>query len=188
MLSQSSRAEAAAQPSDRPTGFIGDRFMAALASRLPGRPVRWSRFDATCDARPTRRMRLLAIPALVAALAACGGGDDYYYDDPACDPANYPAVAVRFVEAATLRPITIGALGTVFYGRVSEEMTSPEPGYAVDGRTSVLEGAFGRVGVFDVSVVTRAGERYDWTGVQVHGDYCQIYTAYLEARVHYPDP
>ena len=127
------------------------------------------------------------LPVLLG-LAACGGDDGPYYDDPYCNPGYYPAISVRFVDGATLTPITIGALGTISNGRVTEELTSPEPGYAVDGRTSVLEGGFGWAGVFDVSVVTRAGERYDWTALQVTGNACQIYTVDLEARVHYPDP
>ena len=123
------------------------------------------------------------------ASTACGGDDyDPYYDDPYCNPAYYPAISVRFVDATSLRRITIGALGTISNGRVTEEMTSPEPGYAVDGRTSVLEGGFGWTGVFDVSVATRAGERYDWTAIHVTGDRCQVYTVELEAPVHFPDP
>lgn len=141
-------------------------------------------------------MRWLAIPALALALAACGGGhDDYYdgyydgyYNDPSCNPANYPAVAVRFVDPVTGQAVLIGALGSIHDGGRTEEMTSPEPGYAVDGRATVLEGAFGRPGVFDVSVVTRAGERYDWTAIRVGGDRCRIYTVDLQAPVHYPDP
>ena len=128
-------------------------------------------------------------------LAACGGDgyydpyyDDPYYRDPYCNRANYPAVSVRFLDAATLQSVTIGALGTFSDGRSTEEMTSPEPGYAVDGRTSVLEGGFGRTGLFNVSVATRAGERYDWSAVQVDGDRCQIFTVQLDAPVHYPDP
>ncbi len=150
-----------------------------------------------------RGWRWLAIPALALSLAACGGGhydaydpyygdpyygDPYYGDGSYCNPANYPAIAVRFVDARNLGAITIGALGTVSDGRTSEEMTSPEPGYAVDGRTSVLEGAFGQTGLFNVSVATRAGERYDWTAIRVTGTRCQIDTVYLDAPVHYPDP
>ena len=145
-----------------------------------------------------RGWRWLALPALALSLAACGGGHydayDPYYDNPYygdgsyCNPANYPAIAVRFVDAGSLGAITIGALGTVSDGRTSEEMTSPEPGYAVDGRTSVLEGAFGQTGLFNVSVATRAGERYDWTAIRVTGTRCQIDTVYLDAPVHYPDP
>ena len=190
MSRQSPRTDSSVEPPSRPdpaapaTG-LADRVSGLLSSLLSGPATR----------RPGNspgRARLLAIPALALALAACGGGhDDYYdgyYNDPSCNPALYPAVAVRFVDPVTSQPVLIGANGSIHDGRRTEEMSSPEPGYAVDGRATVLEGAFGRPGVYDVSVVTRAGERYDWTAIRVGGDYCEIYTVELQAPVHFPDP
>ena len=176
MLEQSLQADAPTVPASRP---------ARLPSSSPSsRPT-----SAAPVPRGSRRWRWLGVPLVALSLAACGGDDyDPYYDDPYCNPAYYPAISVRFVDATSLRRITIGALGTISNGRVTEEMTSPEPGYAVDGRTSVLEGGFGWTGVFDVSVATRAGERYDWTAIHVTGDRCQVYTVELEAPVHFPDP
>ena len=186
MPNQSPPTDSPVEPSRRSTGSRPVRSTApcftSLAARLLGR----------LEAVP-RRARLAAIPLLAAGLVACGGGHDhyyddgYYYDDPSCNRANYPAVSVRFVDAVTGQPLLVGALGSVSDGYRTEEMTSPEPGYAVDGRTTVLEGAFGRTGIFGVSVVTHAGERYDWADVRVTGDYCRIFTVSLQAPVRYPD-
>lgn len=152
---------------------------------------RSGRLLAALKALP-RRARLLAIPVVTAGLVACGGGhdhyyDDGYYDDPACSRANYPAVAVYFVDAVSGQPVLVGALGSVTTSVMTEEMTSPEPGYAADGRTTVLQGAFGQTGFFNVSVVTHAGERYDWANIRVDGNACQIFTANLQAPVRYPN-
>jgi hypothetical protein len=126
----------------------------------------------------------LALASVVALAAGCG--DDYHDDYHGCDPYFYPAVAVRFVYAVDLQPIAVVATGTAFDGRINEEMTSPEPGYSRDGRTSVLEAGFGRPGVYDVAVLTASGERFDWIGVQVPGDACGPFTVELQAPVQHP--
>jgi hypothetical protein len=148
----------------------------AAASSSFGIARRWSAW---------RRVSAAVATASVVALAAgCGDGYDDRYGG--CDPYLYPAVAVRFVYALDLQPVAVAAVGTAFDGRNVEEMTSPEPGYSVDGRTSVLEAGFGRPGVYDVSVQTASGERFDWVGVRVAGDACGPFTVELEAPVRSP--
>ena len=188
MPNQSPRTDSSAEPSRRSTAWRSLRSGQSTAPRFASLSAR---LLGGLKAVP-RRARLAAIPFLVAGLVACGGGhdpyyDDYYYDDPSCNRANYPAVSVRFVDAVTGQPILIGVRGSISDGRWTEEMTSPEPGYEVDGRTTVLEGAFGRTGIFSVSIATNVGERYDWTDIRVSGDYCRIYTVPLQAPVRYPD-
>lgn len=127
------------------------------------------------------------IPVAASLVAACGG--DSYYDDPSCNPALYPAVEVRLIDAASGQPIRVAVRGTVHVYRsgVTELLSSPDPGYEVDARTSLLQGGFGEVGYFDVSVTTDVGERYDWSRLEVTGDYCRVFTTYLDAVIHYPD-
>lgn len=134
--------------------------------------------------RAGRKVRVLAAAAIAAALAGCGGGDGYYYDD--CNPNLHPAVAVSFVDARSGRSVLVDARGTAYDGRVVETMTSPDPNYSVDGRTSVLEAGFGRPGVYDVSIATASGERFDWVGIQVAGDACGPFTVQLQAPVQLP--
>ncbi len=143
----------------------------------PGRPPRRA-------FRAGRRVQVLAAAAIAAALAGCGGGDGYYYDD--CNPNLHPAVAVSFVDARSGRSVLVDARGTAYDGRVVETMTSPDPNYSVDGRTSVLEAGFGRPGVYDVSIATASGERFDWVGIQVAGDACGPFTVQLQAPVQLP--
>ena len=150
--------------------------------------------NATPARRDLRGWRWFAAPVVALSLAACGGGHyDPYYDDgygydSSCNPNLYPAIEVRLVDATTGSRTIVGALGTVTDGRSTDEMSSPEPGYAVDGRASVLQGGFGMTGFVNVSVATRAGERYDWSSIAVTGNRCQVFTVVLEAPIHYPDP
>lgn len=132
----------------------------------------------------TRRGALAIGMAAIVAMAAGCGGDDYgdYYD---CNPNFHPAVAVTFYDARTSQVIVVSARGTAYDGRVVEEMTSPDPNYSIDGRTSVLEAGFGRPGIYDVSVVTGSGERFDWPGVRVSGDACGPFTVQLQAPVQF---
>lgn len=147
-------------------------------------PQAGPRAGAAAASPPRRRFaRLLALPVVALGLAACGS--DHYHDG--CNPAYFPAVAVHFVDARDNRRIAVSALGTIYDGRYLEEMTSPESGYSVNRRTTVLEGAFGRTGIFDVVIETASGERFEWPGVRVAGDYCGPYTVELQAAVRYPE-
>lgn len=151
------------------------------------------RADAHGAVPPSRRRagRIgLAAAAIVLALAGCGDSN-YYYDpyDPGptpCGATAVPAVVVQFVSRATGQTVPLNASGVLNYGGVSEAMIPWQTDGAGYGRLWSLAGGFDHApDTFDVSVVTEAGERYDWPGVVVGAASCGPATVVLEAPVNY---
>jgi hypothetical protein len=89
---------------------------------------------------------------------------------------------VRFVDRRDSRPLAVVASGSLRDGPFSANLVALDASDERDGATK-LGGGFGRIGVYDVVVVTGAGQRFDWQGISVQGDRCGPRTVELEAGV-----
>lgn len=124
------------------------------------------------------------VAALLAGFAAAGCGDvRILYTNQQC-PDDPPAVVVEFVTRSDGRAVAVSASGSLQDGSYFEQMraTGQESGSAA-GRTFALAGGYGREGVYDVRVETRAGERFAWDQIRVVGDLCGPFTVTLQAPV-----
>ncbi len=90
---------------------------------------------------------------------------------------------VRFVDRRDSRPLAVVANGSLRDGPFSANLVALDASDDLEGRATRFGGGFGRVGVYDVTVVTGAGQRFDWEGISVPGDGCGLRTVELEAAV-----
>ena len=95
---------------------------------------------------------------------------------------------VRFVDRGDSRPLAVVANGSLRDGPFSANLVALDASDDLEGRATRFGGGFGRVGVYDVTVydvtvVTGAGQRFDWEGISVPGDGCGLRTVELEAAV-----
>jgi hypothetical protein len=123
------------------------------------------------------------LAALLAGLAAASCGDvRILYTNQQC-PDDPPAVVVEFVSAGNRRAVAVEASGSLRDGPFVEEMRASAQQPGAVGRTHALAGGFGREGVYDVRVQTRAGEAFAWDRIKVDGDFCGPLTVVLQAEI-----